>query len=199
MPRKKDEALHAARVQQILDAARTCFIACGFHQSSMRQILDAASISAGGAYNYFSSKDDIVKALVEAERADIDLALARLLDCEDPMSGIAQLVFDSIGYYNHDDAVLATEIYAESCRNPAISKVMQANTEMVSELLHDTLCRGMQNGSIRSDYSATELTEWMLALVDGYIGRIAANPKLKPKKAARMAKRSVVELLRHTK
>ena len=77
MPRKKDQTLHAARERQILDAARTCFIAKGFHRTSMRQILDLAGISSGGAYNYFSSKDDIVKALVETERADLDLLLKR--------------------------------------------------------------------------------------------------------------------------
>ena len=195
MPRKKDEALHAARVQQILDAARKCFITHGFHATSMRQILDAAGISAGGAYNYFSSKDDIVKALVEAERADIDSLLKHLVDCEDPLLAIAQLVFDSIGYYKHEDAVLATEIYAESCRNPVIGKVMRAITDQVSRLLHKTISRGMQSGSITTNYSATELTEWLLALIDGYVGRLAENPKFNPKKAAKTAKKSVIELL----
>lgn len=199
MPRKRDEALHAAREQQILDAARSCFIASGFHGTSMRQILDAAGISSGGAYNYFASKDDIVKALVETERADFDLVLMRLTDCEDPLVGIAQVVFDSIAYYGYDDAVLATEIYAESCRNPVIGEVMRANTEAVGRQLHETISRGIRSGAITPSYSATELTEWLLALVDGYVGRIAANPKLNPKKAARMAKKSVIELLQHSK
>ena len=161
----------------------------------MRQILDTAGISSGGAYNYFASKDDIVKALVEAERADYDLVLKRLSDCEDPLSGIAQLVFDSIGYYGHDDAVLAAEIYAESCRNPAIEEVMRANSETMSRQLHQTISRGIKTGAITAHYSATELTEWLLAIIDGYVGRIAANPKLNPKKAARVAKNSVIELL----
>lgn len=195
MPRKKDEALHASRVRQILDAARTCFIAHGFHGSSMRRILETAGISSGGAYNYFSSKDDIVKALVEAERADIDLILKRLTDCKDPLSGVAQLVFDSIAYYGREDAVLATEIYAESCRNPSIHKVMLANTERISRPIQQTISRGMESGEITTRYTAVDLTEWVLALIDGYVGRIAANPGLEPKKAARTASRSVIEFL----
>lgn len=195
MPRKKDEALQAARMQQILDAARMCFIAHGFHASSMRQILDAAGISSGGAYNYFSSKDDIVKALVEAERGDIDRLLKRLSDCGDPLDGVAQLVFDSIAYYGHEDAVLAAEIYAESCRNPAIHEVMHANTERVRRPLHETISRGMKSGAIEARHSAADVAEWVLVLIDGYIGRIATNPGLKPGKAARTARAFVVELL----
>lgn len=195
MPRKKDEALHAARQQQILDAARTCFIANGFHQTSMRQILDEAGISSGGAYNYFSSKEDIVRALVEVERADIDLLLGQLSGAKAPLPAIAQLVFDSIAHYAREDAVLAIEIYAESCRNPAIDEVIRANDDRMREALRAAVTRGRKSGAITAQHSAGELTEWVLALIDGYIGRLAANPGLAPKKAARMAKQSVTELL----
>ena len=195
MPRTKNEALHAAREQQILDAARKCFIAYGFHSTSMRQILDAADISAGGAYNYFAGKDDIVLALVEAERADIDLLLKRLTDSDSPLDGLSQLVYDSIAYYSHDDAVLAAEIYAEACRNAAIEKVIQANVTRLSRLIQSTISRGQNNLVIVKTYSALDLTEWLLALVDGSISRIAVNPKLNPKQAARIAKQSAVAFL----
>ena len=195
MPRTKNEALHAAREQQILDAARKCFITYGFHSTSMRQILDAADISSGGAYNYFSGKDDIVLALVEVERADIDLLLKHLTDSDSPLDGLSQLVFDSIAYYGHDDAVLATEIYAEACRNAAIEKVMQANMTRLSRVLHSTISRGQKDQVIVKTYSAFELTEWLLALVDGSISRIAVNPKLNPKQVARIAKQSAATFL----
>ncbi len=196
MPRKKDEALHAAREQQILEAARTCFIANGFHRTSMRQILDGAGISSGGAYNYFASKDDIVKALVEAERAAIDSLLERLTGHDDPVSGIAQLVYDSIACYGQEDAVLAAEIYAESCRNPAIGTVLRANDERMRRWLNESVSRGVDAGAITARHSVAEITEWLQALIDGYVGRLAMNPKLKPGKAAGMAKASVVEFLR---
>lgn len=195
MPRKKDAALHAAREQQILEAAKRCFVANGFHRTSMRQILDAAGISSGGAYNYFASKDDIVKALVEAERADIDALLQRLTKHDDPLLGIAGLVHDSIAYYSRDDAVLATEIYAESCRNPAIDEVLRLNTEKMRRLLHETVARGRKNGTIDARHSTADVTEWLLAVIDGYVGRLAANPALKAGKAARMAKASTIDLL----
>lgn len=195
MPRKKDAALHAAREQQILDAARKCFVASGFHRTSMRQILDAAGISSGGAYNYFAGKDDIVKALVEAERADIDTLLTHLAGHDDALLGIAQLVFDSIGYYSREDAVLATEIYAESCRNPAIDELLQANTDRMRRQLRETILRGKDTGAIVTRHTVTEITEWLLALMDGYVGRLASNPALEPRKAASMAKASVIAFL----
>lgn len=199
MPRKKDEALHAVRRQQILDAAKQCFVEHGFHGTSMRQILDAAGISSGGAYNYFASKDDIVKALVAEERADIDLLMERLQKAKDPLAGITQLVFDAIAHTDHDDAALAAEVYAEACRNPDVEKLTRENTDAAKRIMHETLLRGVKIGAITRRYSAADLTEWLLALIEGYIGRVAANPGLKPRKAARMAKNSVVKLLGETK
>lgn len=161
----------------------------------MRQILDKAGISSGGAYNYFAGKDDIVKALVEAERADIDLLLTHLTGRDDPVPQIADLVYDSIACYTRDDAVLAAEIYAESCRNPAINAVIRANSDRISRRLHEAIQRGKQTGEITSRHSARELTGWLLALVDGHIGQIATDPDLDAINAARIAKHSVIDWL----
>ena len=195
MPRKRNERLHIARQQQILEAAKSCFITNGFHQTSMRQILDAAEISAGAAYNYFAGKHDIVKAIVEEERADIDQVLEQLNASKEPLSGIAQLVFDCIKYTDHDDAVLAVEIYAECSRNPDIKKLDEENTDAMKKALQHAVSRGVKSGTIAKRYSAEETAEWLLALIDGSISRIATNPKLKPKKVAQMAQHSLIKFL----
>jgi AcrR family transcriptional regulator len=113
VPRKKNEALHEARQQQILDAAQSCFVKHGFHATSMRQILEVAEMSSGGAYNYFASKDDIDLGLVAQERTDIDYLVDQLQKEEIPSKAIAQLVHDTIAYTDADEAAIAVEIWAE--------------------------------------------------------------------------------------
>ncbi|MFT4730470.1 MAG: AcrR family transcriptional regulator [Granulosicoccus sp.] len=195
MARKKDDNLHAKRQQQIIEAAKQCFVTHGFHQSSMRQILEVAGISAGGAYNYFASKADIVKSLVEEELADVDMLGRQLKSAKDPLSGIAQLVSDIIVYTTNENAVLASEIHAESCRNPEIGKLTATVTKKLRHHIGDAISKGRDAGVITTDYSVLELTGWVVALYEGYIGLIAADKKFKRKSGARMAKQSVLQLL----
>ena len=50
----------------LLDAALQQFAANGYHGTSMRQIADAAGIAVGGIYNHFSSKEEILTAVILA-------------------------------------------------------------------------------------------------------------------------------------
>jgi TetR/AcrR family transcriptional repressor of uid operon len=194
VPRKKNEELHEARRQQILKAAKSCFVKHGFHATSMRQILEASGMSAGGAYNYFASKDDIVLGLVAQERSDIDYLVDRLEKQDNPSSAVAQLVHDTIAYTDAEDAAISAEIYAESLKNPAVRVMAQANSDHLKKALHVTVSKGIKNGTISGKHSPADVTEWLLALIEGYIGRVATNPKLKHKPAALMAKKTVLQL-----
>lgn len=49
---------------QLVDAALQQFAANGYHGASMRQIADAAGLAVGGIYNHFSSKEEILKAVI---------------------------------------------------------------------------------------------------------------------------------------
>ncbi len=51
---------------RLLEAALQQFTAHGYHGASMRQIADAAGVAVGGIYNHFSSKEEILKAVILA-------------------------------------------------------------------------------------------------------------------------------------
>lgn len=198
MPRTKDDRLHAKRQQQILEAAKHCFIQEGFHRTSMRQIFQEAGISAGGAYNYFSSKDDIIKALVQEESADIEQLIARAHKCKSPLEGIAKLISDIISYTSHDDAVLAIVVYAEACRNADIKALEQENAEQLSDFFKTKIAEGITQELIIQQYPVADCVEFFMALLEGYIGRLASNEKLSSKKSARLAKIAVLQFLENS-
>jgi AcrR family transcriptional regulator len=50
----------------LLEAALQQFAANGYHGTSMRQIADAAGVAVGGIYNHFSSKEEILTAVILA-------------------------------------------------------------------------------------------------------------------------------------
>jgi len=55
----------AGRRQQIIEAAARLFAEKGFHRATTRDIADAADVSEGTLYNYFSSKDELLMAIME--------------------------------------------------------------------------------------------------------------------------------------
>lgn len=63
MPKVSAEHLERRR-QQILDAARVCFIRKGVHETSMQDVFAESGMSAGAVYRYFKSKNDIIVAIM---------------------------------------------------------------------------------------------------------------------------------------
>jgi AcrR family transcriptional regulator len=57
-----------AKRRQIMDGARTVFLAAGFDGASMNDIARAAGVSKGTLYSYFTSKDDLFEAIIRAEK-----------------------------------------------------------------------------------------------------------------------------------
>lgn len=58
-----------ARREQILRAARRCFLDNGYHPTRMDDIARAAELSKGGVYFHFKSKREVFEQLVEEEYA----------------------------------------------------------------------------------------------------------------------------------
>ncbi|CAA2102974.1 putative HTH-type transcriptional regulator [Methylobacterium bullatum] len=69
--------------RQILDGARSVFMASGFDGASMGEIAKAAGVSKGTLYVYFDSKEALFEALTLEEKRGLAEALFQL-DADDP-------------------------------------------------------------------------------------------------------------------
>ncbi len=80
-----DPVKHEARRQQILAVAERCFVRDGFRGASISDICKEAKISPGHLYHYFSSKEDIVRAITENSLEYATERLARVVQQPDPV------------------------------------------------------------------------------------------------------------------
>ena len=69
--------------RQILEGARSVFMAAGFDGASMGEIAKAANVSKGTLYVYFDSKEALFEALTLEEKRGLAEVLFRL-DADDP-------------------------------------------------------------------------------------------------------------------
>lgn len=113
------------RQARLIEAARKLFIEHGFHATSIAQIAHKSGIAVGQIYRDFSSKEDIVAALVRQD-------CRRFIDTEDLRVAIESGDADRIvtwlcDFIEPDDDPeghrLFVEIVAESTRNDRIAAI----------------------------------------------------------------------------
>lgn len=114
------------RQAQVLQAARACVRAEGFHAASMSRIASEAGMSVGHIYQYFENKEAIMIALSERDFADFMLHITQLGDRAglDVSSIIAAFLNKIMWMLDHDRAALALEVLAEAGRNPKVSDLV---------------------------------------------------------------------------
>lgn len=128
------------RIAQILQAALQCFLAKGFHQTSMRDIAQAAGVSLGNLYNHFPGKEAIILAVAVAESEELAPLLQRLAASEGQRAQVLAFLRDFHALCRQPEwATLAVEVLAESARNPAVAEAFAANRRQLQAALAEAL------------------------------------------------------------
>lgn len=133
MPKISEEQQERRR-QQIIEAARECFTAQGFHNTSMQDIFQASGLSAGAVYRYFPSKHELVKAIAADS---LNAALAALSSAGTDSRSMADSVAALGGMFATDGTLagirpMIMQIWAEAPRDPSIAAVSR---EVLSYLI----------------------------------------------------------------
>ncbi|MDO3387925.1 TetR/AcrR family transcriptional regulator [Gilvimarinus sp. SDUM040013] len=194
--RTPDARLAQRRREQIINAALACFVRHGFHGTGMKAICEAARMSPGAVYRYFPSKADIIQAIVEGERRQSDKALQKLAVARDfpkaLLSFVGRLVGDAC---KSPDNILATEIFAEACRDDRVAAILQENecalVTKLAQILQDA------QGDQRVDFNikAQELAQLIVSLSYGVSGYLLLDTHFSASKAKTLAKAAVAAQL----
>ena len=172
--RTRNEALHERRRSEIIAAAADCFAQKGIHQTTMPEICDAASISAGALYRYFSGKDAIIHALAEQEREETRTFTERLVQSPDIVAGLTDIMPELVSTLTDEQyARLTLEIGAESARNPAVAEAFNHNEAELRDTLADVIRRSQATGVVDAALDVDAAVFLLIALLDGVAGRSA--------------------------
>ncbi|HDS1578386.1 TetR/AcrR family transcriptional regulator [uncultured Stenotrophomonas sp.] len=133
------------RAALILQAALQCFLAKGFHQTSMRDIAQAAGVSLGNLYNHFPGKEAIILAVAVAESEELAPLLQQLAAADgERVQVLAFLQAFHALCRQPEWAILAVEVLAESARNRAVAEAFAGNRQHLQQVLADALLRMAQ-------------------------------------------------------
>ena len=164
-----------ARREQILAAARRCFLRDGFHNTSMQDLFAESGLSAGAVYSYFAGKDDVIVAIAEQNMRSVTETINEIA-ARRPGRPVGEVLADIMDILHARDAreglgKLTVIVWSEALRNPSLAArfndlVMQLRTSL-AEVIRQS--RGNLPGDVPDDVLATTL----LALVPGYLLQLA--------------------------
>ncbi len=127
MPRVSDDHLERRR-QQILVAARRCFIRKGFHQASMQDVFTESGLSAGAVYRYFKSKNEIIYAIASEKQGGAIRLLEEIIKA-DPLPSFEEVIERFMAHVqavlDEDGALrVAPQVWAEALHDPAYQAIV---------------------------------------------------------------------------
>ncbi|MFD0972050.1 TetR/AcrR family transcriptional regulator [Plantactinospora endophytica] len=181
MPRVSDEHL-AARRQQILDAARRCFLRNGFHATSMQDVISEAGLSVGAVYRYFSSKHELVTSIAQSVLDGADDLFADLATAEPPLPLVEALdrALQFVEAQTGPDGVfpLAVQVWAESLRDPALADFVARLYSGFRARFVVLARRAQQAGELPADADPEAVGAVLFGLVPGFVLQrvLAAGP-----------------------
>ena len=165
--------------RRVLDAAIACFTRSGFHGTSMHELCTEAGMSPGALYRYFPSKEAIIIAIVEEERAARASLLACLDDAPSFVEGLAAMghcLFS--GEMPMVCVELGPEISAEASRNPVLKAKFDEVEDEMTQAIQRAFLAAQARGEIDPAIDADAALLMINAIGDGLLLRQRLEPEL---------------------
>lgn len=172
MPRVSDEHLERRR-QQILDAARICFVRKGFHQTSMQDVFTESGLSAGAVYRYFKGKDELVVALASTAAGDIRARMEEVIR-RDPLPPPAELVAHLTGWIDAQAGPegrlrLAPQAWSLALIDDNAAEPVRRTMTGIRGMWRAYVERMHEQGWLPADADLDAVTSALFGLLPGYV------------------------------
>jgi len=166
------------RRREIIEAARTCFLRNGFHQTTTDEICREASITPGGLYHYFGSKEEIISAVIE-DAAHTTVHNLRSTaeasgDVRTAVQALASQFFEWIRDPELDSVTrLDVEIWAETLRNEKLAESTRESRALRRQWLESLIRGAIDEGVYTKSVDPRGLANLIMSIFDGLrLGRL---------------------------
>lgn len=197
-PKVSKEHLEQRRAR-ILDAATEVFIELGYERTTMKHVMDAAEVSRGGLYQYFSNKEDLFEAILAEKLSSQVLETDELL--KDTVASYWDLLLTRLfgeGQEPDDqmDPLAASnlEFFITGRNDPRRRSYARERYSFALNLYGNIIKAGQHSGEFSSKYSSEMIARSIIAFIDG----LALDNAILPNEDIKLKEQSIlfVEYLR---
>lgn len=176
--RRLDPVKREKKRQELLAAARTCFLQAGLRGTSIADICAEAGISPGHLYHYFASKEEIIEAIFDQAINTSADQFAQLIERSNALNAISTVIEEAKSRNLKADFLSFLEILGEVGRNAKLRKILQEGSRKRRTLLAEFLQQGQQKGLIDPNLRPDTTAAILLALLDGVRMMAVRDPEI---------------------
>lgn len=172
MPRVSEQHL-AARRQQIIDAAATCFVRDGFHGTSMQDVIREADLSVGAFYRYFRSKTELIRAIAEQVVSELIEDFNTLVVVE-PTPPLLEVIRS--GLHTADKRVdgdqrakIALQVWGEALRDPELGELVAGIYRQIRSRFTAIARRAREAGQLDRGIDPEATGAALFGILQGYL------------------------------
>jgi AcrR family transcriptional regulator len=160
----------------ILTSALPLFYEKGYADTSVALIMESVHLATGTFYNYFESKDDLLRQAIKAKFVEIQGELQKIYETElTQRKKLAAVFKTSTQLFAKNRALIG--LYMQLPSTEPKEQMKAPHGPLLKELVLSIIKKGQQSGEFRADVPAESISETFRALVQaGALGK----PKISP-------------------
>jgi AcrR family transcriptional regulator len=165
------------RSDQIIEAARSLFVANGYSKTNMDAIADAAEVGVATIYIYFENKEGLVSALIQKDMLRLGHEADELLKSlpDDPAEGVIAILDIYRKFEDYVSYELMREVIIQAKSDGPVSDIVAWS----QKIQVDGIRRALEHGQKAKTVSPTLDTELaagvIVDLLDRYISRLTSE------------------------
>jgi AcrR family transcriptional regulator len=160
---------HDERRREVLSAARRVIVRDGIDAATTRAIAKEAGYSNGVLAHYFADKDEILLSALAQSHQRIRARLAQKVEGVTGLAALRELLLDNLPLdaERTQETRLEVSFWSRSLASERLAEVQRAEAGELRAAVRELLGQARAAGELRTDDNLDDLTEHLLALVDG--------------------------------
>lgn len=170
---------HEERREEVIGAVWRVIARDGLDASTIRSIAKEVGSSAGILAHYFKDKDDILTSALRLSHKRIDERWNRKLAGLKGMAALRELVLDNLPLDEERDLETRLEIsyWARSLTRDEVREVQDKEASRLYRRMVGLVAEAQRAGEIGEAETPEEITERLLALIDGFSLHAILHPQ----------------------
>jgi AcrR family transcriptional regulator len=160
---------HDERRREVLSAARRVIVRDGIDAATTRAIAKEAGYSNGVLAHYFADKDEILLSALRQSHQRIRERLTRKIEGATGLAALRELLLDNLPLdaERTQETRLEVSFWSRSLASERLAEVQRAEAAELRGAVRTLLGEARAAGELTTDENLDDITERLLALVDG--------------------------------
>ena len=186
-------AIYLDEVNRFIAACVKVMTRTGDFSPRVKEVIDEAGLSNQAFYRHFTSKEDLLLAVIDAGTRDLDAYLRRRMSAaSDPIGRIRAWAAGFAAQAISPEAAAATRPFMIPSARLAdrFPESVRANEEQLTASLIEALAEAVESGAVREDIDPVEDARFIYDLCKEWLQRQLTAPELPaPAEARKSARR----------